>query len=143
MLEKPNSPLSKKDFEAIADFRYKLRRFLRFSEEITRRRGVTPLQYLLLLNIKGFPGREWATAGELAERLQAKHHGVVALITRCEKLGLVGRNVSPQDRRRVEVRLLKKGETLLAQLAQLHRAELLSYQSTFKVPDMKSFTHGE
>jgi hypothetical protein len=75
--------MSKKDFEALADFRYQLRRFLRFSEEITRRHGVTPLQYLLLLNIKGFPGREWATAGELAERLQAKHHGVVALITRC------------------------------------------------------------
>lgn len=142
MLTKPDLPLSKKDFETLADFRYNLRRFLRFSEEITRRHGVTPLQYLLLLNIKGFPGREWATAGELAERLQAKPHGVVALITRCEKLGFVGRNVSPRDRRRVEVRLLKKGETRLAQLAELHRAELLSLQGIFKVPDMKSFTHG-
>ena len=74
-------PISKKDFEALADFRYRLRLFLRFSEEITRQHGVTPLQYQLLLNIKGFPGREWATAGELAERLKAKHHGVVALIT--------------------------------------------------------------
>ncbi|MGB6326177.1 MAG: MarR family winged helix-turn-helix transcriptional regulator [Methylocella sp.] len=142
-LKKPDSPLSKQDFEKLADFRYKLRRFLHFSEEITRKHGVTPLQYLLLLNIKGFPGREWATAGELAERLQAKPHGVVALITRCEKLGFVGRNVSPQDRRRVEVRLLKKGEMRLAELAQLHRAELLSLQDTFDVPDMKSFTHGE
>ena len=98
-LTKPRSPLSKKDFETLADFRYQLRRFLRFSEEVTRSHGVTPLQYLLLLNIKGFPGREWATAGELAERLQAKHHGIVALITRCEKMGFVGRNVSPEDRR--------------------------------------------
>jgi DNA-binding MarR family transcriptional regulator len=142
-LTKPHLPLSKKDFETLADFRYQLSRFLRFSEEITRSHGVTPLQYLLLLNIKGFPGREWATAGELAERLQAKHHGIVALITRCEKMGIVGRNVSPEDRRRVEVRLLKKGESRLAQLAQLHRAELLSLQGAFKVPDMKSFTHGE
>ena len=116
---------------------------MRFSEEITRSHGVTPLQYLLLLNIKGFPGREWATAGELAERLQAKHHGIVALITRCEKMGFVGRNVNPEDRRRVEVRLLKKGEKRLAQLARLHRAELFSLQGAFKVPDMKSFTHGE
>ncbi|MFZ3324618.1 MAG: MarR family transcriptional regulator [Methylocella sp.] len=114
---------------------------MRFSEEITRSHGVTPLQYLLLLNIKGFPGREWATAGELAERLRAKHHGIVALITRCEKMGFVGRNVSPEDRRRVEVRLLKKGESRLA--PQLHRSELLSLQGAFKVPDMKSFTHGE
>jgi len=128
--------MSKKDFEALADFRYQLRRFLRFSEEITRRHGVTPLQYLLLLNIKGFPGREWATAGELAERLQAKHHGVVALITRCEKLDLVGRRVSSQDRRQVEVRLSKKGEALLSKLAALHRAELLSLKVNFVVPDV-------
>ncbi len=135
---KPPSPMSKEDFEALADFRYQLRRFLRFSEEITRRNGVTPLQYLLMLNIKGFPGREWATAGELAERLQAKHHGVVALITRCEKLGLVGREVSSRDRRRVEVRLSKKGEALLKKLAMLHRAELLSLNMKFTLPDVRS-----
>jgi len=136
-------PISKKDFEALADFRYRLRLFLRFSEEITRQHGVTPLQYQLLLNIKGFPGREWATAGELAERLQAKHHGVVALITRCEKLGLVGRRISSQDRRQVEVRLLRKGETLVTKLAGLHRAELLSPQVKFVVPDVKSFSHAQ
>ena len=141
--KKPEQPMSKKDFEALADFRYQLRRFLRFSEEIAHRHDVTPLQYLLLLNIKGFPGREWATAGELAERLQAKHHGVVALITRCEKLGLVGRRVSSQDRRQVEVRLSEKGETLLTKLAALHRAQLLSLKVNFVVPDVRSFSEEE
>jgi len=131
------SPLSKAEYQSLADFRYQLRRYLRFSEEITHRHGVTPLQYLLLLNIKGFPGREWATPGELAERLQAKQHGVVSLITRCEKLGLVRRDVSSRDRRQVEVRLLKKGESLLAQLADLHRAELLSQQGKFKLPVLR------
>jgi hypothetical protein len=46
----------------VAQFRYQLRRFLRFSEEVTHRSGVTPLQYLLMLQIKGFPGgsgRRW------------------------------------------------------------------------------------
>ncbi len=129
--------------QIVALHRYQLRRFLRFSEEITRRHGVTPLQYLLLLNIKGFPGRAWATAGELAERLQAKHHGVVALITRCEKLGVVGRRVSSQDRRQVEVRLSKKGEALLSKLAALHLAELLSLKVNFVVPDVRSFSQDE
>ncbi|MDF9391696.1 MULTISPECIES: MarR family winged helix-turn-helix transcriptional regulator [Methylococcus] len=133
-------PLSKRDFEALAQFRYQLRRFLRFSENVTRRHGVTPLQYLLLLHIKGFPDREWATVGELAERLQAKHHGVVALITRCEKLGLVERSVDPRDKRQVQVRLRDKGEACLEQLARLHRAELLSLQGKFTVPDLKSFS---
>ena len=64
-----STPLDKSEFEALADFRYRLRRFLRFSELLTRRHGITNLQYLLLLQIKGFPGREWAFVGELAERL--------------------------------------------------------------------------
>lgn len=66
------------------------------------------MQYLLMLQIKGFPGREWATVGELAERLQAKHHGVASLISRCETAALVRRNISRIDRRRVEVQLTKK-----------------------------------
>src|SRR5688572_7781211 len=86
--------LPKADFEALAEFRYRVRQFLRFSEELTREHGMTPLQYQLLLQIKGFPGREWATVGELAERLQAKHHGVVALISRCELAAWVRRRTS-------------------------------------------------
>jgi DNA-binding MarR family transcriptional regulator len=126
--------MSKTEFEALAQFRYQLRRFLRFSEEATRRMGVTPLQYQLMLQIKGFPGREWATVVELAERLQAKHHGVVALISRCEKAGLVVRNVSRADMRLVEVQLTGKGERCLEQLACLHRAEHLSLQGQFVLP---------
>src|SRR5678815_913573 len=89
----------KADFEALATFRYQLRRYLRFSEEIAHAAGLTPLQYLLLLQIKGFPGRDWATVGELAERLQAKHHGVVSLVSRCEVAGLVRRSAGRSDRR--------------------------------------------
>jgi DNA-binding MarR family transcriptional regulator len=126
--------MSKAEFEALAQFRYQLRRFLRFSEETTRRKGITPLQYQLMLQIKGFPGREWATVVELAERLQAKHHGVVALISRCEKAGLVVRNSSRSDMRLVEVQLTRKGEQYLEQLARLHRAEHLSLQGQFALP---------
>jgi DNA-binding MarR family transcriptional regulator len=128
--------MSKADFEALARFRYQLRRFLRFSEELTRRTGITPLQYQLMLQIKGFPGREWATVVELAERLQAKHHGVVALISRCELAGLVARKESRSDMRRVEVELTKKGQRCVEKLARLHRAELLSLQGGFEVPDL-------
>ena len=75
-------PLNKHDFEILSDFRYQIRKFERFSEDVARQHGLTPLQYLLLLHIKGYPGRDWATVGELAERLQAQPHGVVALISR-------------------------------------------------------------
>jgi DNA-binding MarR family transcriptional regulator len=137
----PGRNMSKADLETLAHFRYQLRRYLRFSEEATRRKGITPLQYLLLLQIKGFPGRDWATVGELAERLQAKHHGVVSLISRCEAAGLVRRSMSRSDRRRVDVQLTKEGNECLQQLASLHRAELLSSQSKFSVPNLTAFSH--
>lgn len=128
--------LSKSEFEALSQFRYQLRRFLRFSEQVTRQGGITPLQYLLLLHIKGFPGREWATVGELAERLQAQHHGVVALISRCEKLGWVSREQGKTDRREVEVHLTAKGERMVARMAQLHRDELLNLEGNFLLPEL-------
>jgi DNA-binding MarR family transcriptional regulator len=88
-----------------------------------------------MLQIKGSPGRDWATVVELAERLQAKHHGVVALISRCEAAGLVARKVSRGDLRLVEVQLTGKGERCLERLARLHRAEHLSLRGEFSLPD--------
>ena len=126
--------LSKKEFETLSHFRYQLRRFLRFSEKVTHDLGVTHLQYLLLLHIKGYLGREWATIGELAERLQSHHHGVVSLVSRCEKMGLVYRQQGEADRRIVEVHLTPAGEKIVGQLARMHRDELLKLQGIFQVP---------
>jgi DNA-binding MarR family transcriptional regulator len=135
-LRSRRGPTSKADFEVLAEFRYQLRRYLRFSEEVTQREGVTPLQYQLLLQIRGYPGRQWANVAELAERLQAKHHGVVALVSRCEQLGLVRRVSSTTDLRKVEVHLTETGEAMVNHLAGMHRAELLALQGRFVVPDL-------
>ncbi len=129
-----SSRLSKKDFETLSHFRHQLRRFLRFSEEAAHQRGITHLQYQLLLHIRGFPGREWATVSELAERLQAHHHGVVSLVSRCEKLGLVKRQTGRTDRRSVEVHLTHAGNRMLNDLVTQHREELLRLQGIFRVP---------
>lgn len=135
--------LKKQEFETLSNFRYQLRRFLRFSEELTHRHGITHLQYLLLLHLKGYPGREWATIGELSERLQAHHHGVVALVSRCEKLELVYREQGRSDRREVEVHLTSAGEKLAQKLARAHRDELLNLQGIFQVPDVEDLRGGE
>lgn len=124
-------------YRALADFRYALRRFQRYSEEVTRCHGLTPLQYQLLLQIRGFPEREKATIGELAERLQAKHHGVVALATRCENLGLIERQPGEDDHRVVYLRLRSKGRRVLERLARLHRDELRSLRAGFVVWDLE------
>ena len=125
-------PLSKRDFESLSEFRYQLRRFERFSENAAQAEGITPMQYFVLLHIKGMPGRTWASVGELAERFQIKPHSMVTLVSRCEAAELVVRRPSDTDRRLVEVHLLPKGEQVLARLAALHRAELKLLDSAFQ-----------
>lgn len=126
-----NSPMAKEDIERLSHFRFQLRRFLRVSEDLCRKARITPLQYQLLLHVRGFPGRDWANIGELAERLQAKHHGVVALVTRCEQGGLVERRTAADDRRQVEVHLTDKGAAILQRLAALHQPELRRLREEF------------
>jgi DNA-binding MarR family transcriptional regulator len=125
--------LTKRQYEALSEFHYRLRRFLRFSEKATRSRGISPLHYQLMLHVRGFPGRDWATVGEIAERLQAHPHGALALIARCEANGLVYRTRGTDDRRRVEVRLRPKGIRCLEELAALHHAEIRSMRGTIQV----------
>jgi DNA-binding MarR family transcriptional regulator len=127
-------PLTKQDFEALARFRFAIRRYLRFSEETVRRQDVTPQQYQLLLALKGYPGREWATVSELAERLQLRHHSVVELVTRAQSQNLVDRAAHPDDGRAVRVTLTHRGDQLLAQLATLHRDELRRMRAALELP---------
>jgi DNA-binding MarR family transcriptional regulator len=106
----------------LAEFRYRIRRFLGFSEQAARRAGLEPAQHQLLLAVKAHAGAP--TVGDLAERLQHRHHSVVGLIDRLAECGLVRRNRAEGDRRQVRVRLTPKGEAVLRKLSLEHRAEL-------------------
>ena len=100
--------------QAVADFRAALRRFLRESEKISRRFGLTPQRYLLLLMIKGAPGGlERSTVTELSERLQLAQSTVTELVMRAEEAGLVRRELSPMDARVAHLRLTEEGEQRL------------------------------
>jgi DNA-binding MarR family transcriptional regulator len=127
---KRNLP-GKQDLEAMSVFRYELRKFLRASEEIANAAGITTLQYQLLLHVRGFEGRQWATVGELAERLQAAPNGTAALVSRCESAGLVTRKPDAEDRRQVQVHLTPKGERCLLKLAAEHKAHYGSFGWVF------------
>src|SRR4051812_19840247 len=127
-------PLTKQDFEALARFRFGIRRYLRFSEETVRGHGVAPQQYQLMLALKGFPGRDWAVVRELADRLQLRHHSVVELIDRAQTQGLVQRATDPDDARAVRVGLTRSGEQLLGRLSALHRDELRRMDALLTLP---------
>ena len=99
---------------AIADFRAALRGFLRHSERIASRHGLTPQRYLLLLMIKGAPdSAERLSVGAIADRLQLGENTATELVSRAEKAGLVRRERSTDDARVVYLRLTKDGERRL------------------------------
>jgi DNA-binding MarR family transcriptional regulator len=107
----------------LAQFRYSLRKFLRFSELAARNCGVTPQQHQLMLGVEGFTGRGSATISELAEFLQERHHSVVGLVERAVHSGLVARTQDAADRRVVNVSLTPEGHRILAELTSMHYEE--------------------
>jgi len=114
------------DYLSLAEFRYQIRRFLRFSEDEARKHGLEPRHHQLMLAVKGVtPGKE-AHIGYLAERLQIRHHSAVELVDRLERKGLIRRVRSAGDRREVLVRLTTRGEQKLGTLTLATRAELRS-----------------
>jgi len=112
------------DFESLAEMRYQIRRYLRFSEEASRAAGLEPRQYQLMLAIKGLPKNVRPRIGELAERLQIQHHSTVELVNRLAAGGYVRRHRAGDDRREVLLALTPRGEKVLRKLFLHHRAEL-------------------
>ena len=112
------------DYHTLAAFRAALRRFLRVSEDLAHGLGLTPQQHQAMLAIRGFPGGEQPTVGQLATRLQVHHNSAVGLVTRLVKQGYARRQASKEDQRRMHVSLTPKGHGLLDKLTEAHRIEL-------------------
>lgn len=112
------------EYRALAELRYRIRHFLREGDAKARAVGLEPQQYLMLLAIRGLPVGSEATIQTLADRLALKHHSTVELIDRLEAHGYVRRNRSRDDRRRVLVTLLPRGDRLLEQVARHRISEL-------------------
>jgi DNA-binding MarR family transcriptional regulator len=112
------------EYRALAEFRYQIRRFLRFSEQAARASGLEPQQHQLLMALRGIPEESRATIGELAERLQVQHHSMVELADRLVKRGLVQRKRAGDDRREVLLQITPKAQKMLRDLAMAHRDEL-------------------
>jgi DNA-binding MarR family transcriptional regulator len=118
-------PMKEADYQALAAFRYALRRFLRFSKDfLSAEPKLTPEQYEALLALQAFSAKEGLLVGELSERLQVKHHTAVSLAEKLVARKLVTKHRPRVDRRRVYVKLTATGAALLARLAAVHRNEI-------------------
>jgi DNA-binding MarR family transcriptional regulator len=116
--------LSTRDYAQLAAFRQALRGFLRFSETAAAKVGLTSQHYQAMLVLRACPDDERVTINDLARQLLIKHNSAVGLVDRLVEEQLVLREVSSADRRKVHLRLTRRGRQVLARLAALHRAEL-------------------
>lgn len=120
----PARDLSLAAYRSLAEFRHQIRQFLRYSEDAARASGIEPQQHQLLLAIKGLPSGKSPTIGELADRLQLRHHTTVELINRMAGRGMVARMPGVDDKREVLIRLTSEGERILHALSIEHQTEL-------------------
>ena len=123
--------MSQPNFKAMAELRYQIRRFLRFSENAARQAGIEPQQHQLLLAVRGLPDALKPTIGVLAERMQLQHHSTVELIDRLVERNFLFRLRSTDDKRQVLVKLTRDGEEFLQTLSLHHLQELRSAGPTF------------
>ncbi len=115
---------SKQGYETVANLRYSLMHFLRFSKHAIENAGLTFQQHQALLFIIGYLNREQITIGELTERLQVRHQSAVGLVNRLEEQGLIERREGLEDKRKILIVLTRKGADLLESLVSMHREEL-------------------
>jgi DNA-binding MarR family transcriptional regulator len=120
----PQGEVTADEYTKLLGFRTALRRFLRWSEDEARGAGLTPAQHQLLLAIKGHPGPQDPTVGEVSDYLVSKHHSVVELVDRAVGAGLVRRERDGRDHRVVRLLLTPLGEERVERLARLHLEEL-------------------
>ena len=116
--------LATRDYAQLAEFRRALRGFLRFSEAAAAAVGLTSQHYQAMLVVRGCPDEQQVTINDLAKQLLIKHNSAVELVDRLVEEGLILREASSTDRRKVELHLTTRGREVLAKLASVHRVEL-------------------
>jgi DNA-binding MarR family transcriptional regulator len=99
---------SQQEYEAVADLRIALRRFLHETARITHAHGLTPQRYDLLAVIRGSSANTLSIS-ELADTLSLAPHSVTELVNRAAEMGLVRRVEDDDDRRVARVQLTPKG----------------------------------
>lgn len=114
------------EYRALAELRYRIRRFQHFSEGAARAAGLEPQQHQLLLAVRGMPGGRAPAIGDIAERLQLAPNSTQELVRRTEQRGLIKTRRADKDHRQVLISLTPSGRSSLRKLSMAHIDELRS-----------------
>lgn len=122
-------------YQRLLAFRTALRGFDQWSRQAAEDHGLTHTQHQLLLAVRGSRTPGGPSIGEVADALYIRHHTATELIDRTQQLGLVERVRSPEDARRVQLRLTGRGQQVLSELTSVHMEELRRLGPLLAPPD--------
>ncbi len=98
------------NYESLGELTCQLRRFMQFRRHAARRNGLSPREYLLLLEIKGLSYDRAPNIAAVADRLQIAHSNAVELLQELFERGLIRKRRVNSDRRQVLLSLTSEGE---------------------------------
>jgi DNA-binding MarR family transcriptional regulator len=122
MVSGKNGSLSDVDYAALANLRYRIRKFRQFSTKAAEKLGLSPQQHQALLAIKGLGSGEQMSVSTLAARLFVPAASAAELTRSLEGRGYV--TIEVKQRRRTIARLTDKAEEILRRLTPAHLYEI-------------------
>ncbi|MBB3464612.1 MarR family transcriptional regulator [Rhizobium sp. BK377] len=114
--------LSEIEYEALANLRYRIRKFRQFSGKAAEKLGLTRQQHQALLAIKGLGVGGRMNLPELADKLFLTPAEAAALVALLQEAGHV--TIDARQKRRPAVLLTAKAEELLRRLTPAHLYEI-------------------
>lgn len=114
--------LSEIEFEALANLRYRIRKFRQFSAKAADKLGLTGQQHQALLAIKGLGIGDRMSLSDLADKLFLTPDEAAELAASLQEAGHV--TIETKHKRRPAVMLTAQAEELLHRLTSAHLYEI-------------------
>ncbi len=114
--------LSEAEYEALANLRYRIRKFRQFSGKAAEKLGLTRQQHQALLTIKGLGAGGRMSLSALADRLFLSPPEAAELAASLQEAGHV--TIEAKQKRRPVVLLTAQAEELLRRLTSAHLYEI-------------------
>ncbi|MEM7771546.1 MAG: MarR family transcriptional regulator [Cyanobacteria bacterium P01_A01_bin.37] len=108
--------------------------FSTYSEAFVRHYDLTPAQFDVIATLGNTAG---LTMGEIGEKTLITKGTLTGVVDRLEKKALITREIPPENRRSVVVKLTPDGEALFEQVFPAHIADMKQHFETLNASEME------